>query len=130
MKMVNETRKIMSDSSIKVSATCVRVPVLSAHSEAISVELEKDLSVEMARELFKNARGIQLSDEINNNIYPMPLFAAGKNDCFVGRIRKDLALENGLSFFVVGDQLRKGAALNGLQIAELLIGKEEVVTAA
>jgi aspartate-semialdehyde dehydrogenase len=130
MKMVYETRKIMSDSSIKVSATCVRVPVLSAHSEAISVELEKDLSVEMARELFKNARGIQLSDEINNNIYPMPLFAAGQNDCFVGRIRKDLALENGLSFFVVGDQLRKGAALNGLQIAELLIGKEEVVTAA
>lgn len=130
MKMVNETRKIMGDDSIKVSATCVRIPVISAHAEAISVELEKDISVDKARELFKKAEGIQLSDEIDKNIYPMPLFAAGQNDCFVGRIRKDLALENGISFFVVGDQLRKGAALNGLQIAELLIGKKVEVTAA
>jgi aspartate-semialdehyde dehydrogenase len=130
MKMVNETRKIMGDDSIKVSATCVRVPVLSAHSEAVSVELEKDITVEKAKELFKNAKGVQLSDEIDNNIYPMPLFAAGQNDCFVGRIRKDLALENGISFFVVGDQLRKGAALNGLQIAEVLIGKDEKISVA
>jgi aspartate-semialdehyde dehydrogenase len=130
MKMVNETQKIMGDNSIKVSATCVRVPVVSAHSEAVTVELEKDITVEKARELFKNAKGLQLSDEIDKNIYPMPLFVAGQNDCFVGRIRKDLAFENGISFFVVGDQLRKGAALNGLQIAEFLIGKKEEVTAA
>ena len=130
MKMVNETRKIIGDDSIKVSATCVRVPVLSAHSEAVSVELEKDITVDQARELFKNAKGIQLSDEIDKNVYPMPLFVAGQDDCYVGRIRKDLALKNGISFFVVGDQLRKGAALNGLQIAELLIGKSEKVNVA
>ncbi|MDY6821984.1 MAG: aspartate-semialdehyde dehydrogenase [Deferribacterota bacterium] len=121
MKMVNETRKIMNDSHIKVSATCVRVPVLSAHSESITVVLERDVTVDKARELFSQAKGIKLVDDTKNNEYPMPLYAAGKDDCFVGRIRKDLAFENALSFFVVGDQLRKGAALNAIQIAELLI---------
>lgn len=121
MKMFNETRKIMGDDQIKVSATCVRVPVISAHSEAVTVETEKDVSVEKARELFSNAKGLQLMDKVQENVYPMPLFVTGKDDCYVGRIRKDIAIDNGLSFWVVGDQLRKGAALNAIQIAELFI---------
>ena len=121
MKMFNETRKIMGDDQIKVSATCVRVPVISAHSEAVTIQTERDVSVEKARELFANAKGLQLMDKVEENVYPMPLFVAGKDDCYVGRIRKDIALENGLTFWVVGDQLRKGAALNAIQIAELFI---------
>jgi aspartate-semialdehyde dehydrogenase len=121
MKMFNETRKIMGDNNIKVSATCVRVPVLSAHSEAVTVETEKEITVEKAKELFKNAKGLQVIDNPNNNEYPMPLFVAGKDDCYVGRIRKDISTENSLTFWVVGDQLRKGAALNAIQIAELFI---------
>jgi aspartate-semialdehyde dehydrogenase len=121
MKMFNETRKIMGDNSIKVSATCVRVPVLSAHSEAVTVETESEITVEKARELFQNAKGIKLLDNPEKNEYPMPLFVAGKDDCYVGRIRKDISAENSLNFWVVGDQLRKGAALNAIQIAELFI---------
>jgi len=121
MKMFNETRKIMGDNSIKVSATCVRVPVLSAHSEAVTVETESEITVEKARELFKNAKGVKLLDNPEKNEYPMPLFVAGKDDCYVGRIRKDISAENSLNFWVVGDQLRKGAALNAIQIAELFI---------
>jgi aspartate-semialdehyde dehydrogenase len=121
MKMFNETRKIFGDNSIKVSATCVRVPVLSAHSEAVTVETESEITVEKARELFQNAKGIKLLDNPEKNEYPMPLFVAGKDDCYVGRIRKDISAENSLNFWVVGDQLRKGAALNAIQIAELFI---------
>jgi len=121
MKMFNETRKIMGDNSIKVTATCVRVPVLSAHSEAVTVETESEITVEKARELFQNAKGIKLLDNPEKNEYPMPLFVAGKDDCYVGRIRKDISAENSLNFWVVGDQLRKGAALNAIQIAELFI---------
>jgi aspartate-semialdehyde dehydrogenase len=121
MKMYNETRKIMGDDNIKVSATCVRVPVLSAHSEAVTIQTEQPISVEKAKELIDSAPGVQVMDEPENNIYPMPLFTGGKDDCYVGRIRKDIAIENGLSFWVSGDQLRKGAALNAVQIAELLI---------
>lgn len=121
MKMFNETRKIMGDNSLKVSATCVRVPVLSAHSEAVTVETESEITVEKARELFQNAKGIKLLDNPEKNEYPMPLFVAGKDDCYVGRIRKDISAENSLNFWVVGDQLRKGAALNAIQIAELFI---------
>lgn len=121
MKMFNETRKIMGDNSIKVSATCVRVPVLSAHSEAVTVETESEITVEKARELFQHAKGIKLLDNPEKNEYPMPLFVAGKDDCYVGRIRKDISAENSLNFWVVGDQLRKGAALNAIQIAELFI---------
>ncbi|MBZ4672173.1 MAG: aspartate semialdehyde dehydrogenase [Deferribacteraceae bacterium] len=121
MKMFNETRKIMGDDTIKVSATCVRVPVLSAHSEAVTVETEKEISVEKAKELFASAKGLQIIDNPDKNEYPMPLFVAGKDDCYVGRIRKDISAENSLSFWVVGDQLRKGAALNAIQIAELFI---------
>jgi aspartate-semialdehyde dehydrogenase len=123
MKMFHETKKIMGDESIAVTATCVRIPVFTAHSEAIVVETEKPISPEKARELFSKAPGLKVIDDVANNRYPMPLFAAGQDDCFVGRIRKDISCENGLSFFVSGDQLRKGAALNAVQIAELLIQK-------
>ncbi|MCD8491970.1 MAG: aspartate-semialdehyde dehydrogenase [Geovibrio sp.] len=121
MKMFNETRKIMGDKDIKVSATCVRVPVLSAHSEAVTVETEKEITPELARELFSKAPGLIVKDNPEKNEYPMPLYVAGQDDCFVGRIRKDISADNTLSFWVVGDQLRKGAATNAVQIAELLI---------
>ncbi|MBN2040760.1 MAG: aspartate-semialdehyde dehydrogenase [Spirochaetes bacterium] len=123
MKMYYETRKIMGDESIKVTATCVRVPVFTAHSEAVTIETEKVITPEKAKELLKNAPGITVSDDAANNVYPMPLMAAGKDDCYVGRIRKDVSCDNGLNFFISGDQLRKGAALNAVQIAELLITK-------
>lgn len=123
MKMYNETKKIMGDDSIEVTATCVRVPVLTAHSEAVTVETEKKITVEKAKELFSNAPGIQVLDNPEKNEYPMPLFVSGKDDCYVGRIREDISKENSLNFWVVGDQLRKGAALNAVQIAELLISK-------
>lgn len=121
MKMFNETRKIMGDKDIKVSATCVRVPVLSAHSEAVTVETEKEITPELARELFSKAPGLIVKDNPEKNEYPMPLYVAGQDDCYVGRIRKDISADNTLSFWVVGDQLRKGAATNAVQIAELLI---------
>lgn len=121
MKMFNETRKIMGDDTIKVTATCVRVPVISAHSEAVTIETEKKITAEKARELLSKAPGVQVLDNPEKNEYPMPLFVAGKDDCYVGRIREDISCENGLSFWVVGDQLRKGAALNAIQIAELFI---------
>ena len=120
MKMYNETRKIMH-SDIKVSATCVRVPSLRAHSESIWVETEQPVSVAQAKEAFANAPGCVLMDEPEKNIYPMPLFLSGKDEVFIGRIRKDLADECGLSFWCVSDQIRKGAALNAVQIAETLI---------
>jgi aspartate-semialdehyde dehydrogenase len=120
MKMYNETRKIMH-SDIKVSATCVRVPSLRAHSESIWVETEQPVSVAQAKEAFANAPGCVLMDEPEKNIYPMPLFLSGKDEVFIGRIRKDLTDECGLSFWCVSDQIRKGAALNAVQIAETLI---------
>ena len=120
MKMFNETRKIMH-SDVKVSATCVRVPSLRAHSESIWVETERPISVAEAKEAFANAKGCVLMDEPENKVYPMPLFLSGKDEVFVGRVRKDLTDECGLSFWCVGDQIRKGAALNAVQIAEWLI---------
>ena len=120
MKMYNETRKIMH-SDVKVSATCVRVPSLRAHSESVWVETERPVSVAEAREAFAQASGCVLMDEPENKVYPMPLFLSGKDEVFVGRIRKDLTDENGLSFWCVSDQIRKGAALNAVQIAEFLI---------
>lgn len=121
MKMLNETRKIMGDPEIAVSPTCVRIPVVRAHSESINIETEKKITPEKARELFAAAPGLQVIDDPSNKKYPMPLFVAGEDDCFVGRIREDLSLENGLNFWVVGDQIRKGAALNAVQIAEELV---------
>ena len=119
-KMQDETRKIMHLPELRVSATCVRVPVYRAHSVAVSAEFERPVSVEQAREVLAKAPGLELVDEPQSNRYPMPLGVAGKDNCQVGRVRLDCAFENGLSFWVSGDQLLKGAALNAVQIAELL----------
>lgn len=118
--MYNETRKIMH-SDVAVSATCVRVPVMRAHSESVWLETERPISIEEARTAFAEAEGVVLMDEPQDKIYPMPLFMAGKDPVYVGRIRKDLTCENGLSFWCVSDQIRKGAALNAVQIAEWLV---------
>ncbi|MFA5463376.1 MAG: aspartate-semialdehyde dehydrogenase [Dysgonamonadaceae bacterium] len=123
MKMYHETRKIMH-SDIKVSATCIRVPVLRAHSESVWLETERPISVEEAKEAFANTSGIVLMDDAEKQEYPMPLFLEGKDEVFVGRVRKDLTNENGLTFWSVSDQIKKGAALNAVQIAEYLIEKE------
>ena len=116
MKMYNETQKIMH-SDIKVSATCVRVPVMRAHSESIWVETEREITPAEAREAFANAEGVVLMDEPAEKVYPMPLFIAGKDPVYVGRIRKDISRDNGLTFWCVADQIKKGAALNAVQIA-------------
>ena len=120
MKMYNETQKIMH-SDIKVSATCVRVPVMRAHSESIWVETEREITPEEARKAFAQAEGVILMDEPAEKLYPMPLFIAGKDPVYVGRIRKDISRENGLTFWCVADQIKKGAALNAVQIAEWII---------
>ena len=120
MKMQNEGRKIMHLPEFRASVTCVRVPVYRAHSVAVHAEFEKPVSVEQAREVLAKAPGLELVDEPQQNRYPMPLNVAGKDNCEVGRVRLDCALENGLAFWVSGDQLLKGAALNAVQIAELL----------
>ncbi|MBR4380511.1 MAG: aspartate-semialdehyde dehydrogenase [Bacteroidaceae bacterium] len=120
MKMFNETRKIMH-SDVRVSATCVRVPSLRSHSEAIWVETERPVSVEEAKAAFAKAEGLVIEDNPAEKKYPMPLFLAGKDPVYIGRIRKDLANDNGLTFWIVGDQIKKGAALNAVQIAEYLI---------
>jgi aspartate-semialdehyde dehydrogenase len=119
-KMQEETRKIMHLPELRMSVTCVRVPVYRAHSVAVSAEFERPVSVEQAHEVLAKAPGLELVDEPRSNRYPMPLGVAGKDNCQVGRVRVDCAFENGLSFWVSGDQLLKGAALNAVQIAELL----------
>jgi len=121
MKMENEGRKIMHHPAFRASVTCVRVPVYRSHSVAVSAEFEKPVNVEAARAVLKKAPGLDLVDEPENQKYPMPLFTSEKYNCEVGRIRKDCALENGLCFWVSGDQLLKGAALNAVQIAEELL---------
>jgi aspartate-semialdehyde dehydrogenase len=120
MKMQNEGRKIMHLPEFRASVTCVRVPVYRAHSVAVSAEFERKVSAEEAREVLAKAPGVELVDQPQANLYPMPLTAAGKDSCEVGRVRLDCALENGLALWVSGDQLLKGAALNAVQIAELL----------
>ncbi len=120
MKMYNESRKIMH-SDIKVSATCVRVPSLRSHSQSVWVETETPISVDEAKDAFANGEGLVLKDDPARLEYPMPLFLAGKDPVYVGRVRKDLSDENGLTFWIVGDQIKKGAALNAVQIAEYLI---------
>ncbi|MGC8829419.1 MAG: aspartate-semialdehyde dehydrogenase [Verrucomicrobiia bacterium] len=121
MKMENEGRKIMHHPTFRASVTCVRVPVYRSHSVAVSAEFEKPATVEAAREVLSKAPGVDLVDDPANKRYPMPLFTAEKYNCEVGRIRKDCALDNGLCFWVSGDQLLKGAALNAVQIAEELL---------
>ena len=122
MKLHNETRKILEDSDMALTATTVRVPVFRAHSVAVNIETEKKITVEEAKQALSSFPGVSVVDEPGELKYPMPIDVAGKDDCIVGRIREDYTVENGLSFWVVGDQLRKGAALNAVQIAELLIG--------
>ena len=121
MKMVYETHKIMGDDSIKISATTVRVPVMTSHSEAVMMETEDKLSVEQIRKAIEEAEGVVLKDDFANEVYPTTLDSSGNDDVYVGRIREDLSAEKGISMWVVGDQLRKGAALNTVQIAEELI---------
>lgn len=121
MKMYNETKKIMHAPSLDVSATCVRVPVMRAHSESIWIETEQPISIEQAREVLSNAEGVVVLDDPAQKKYPMPLDIANEDPVYVGRLRKDLTCANGLSFWVVGDQIKKGAALNAVQIAQYMI---------
>ena len=125
MKMYNETQKIMH-SDVKCSATCVRVSSLRSHSESIWIETERALSVEEVREAIKNGEGLTLQDDPANLVYPMPLDTAGKDNIYVGRIRKDIAFENGMTLWISGDQIRKGAALNAVQIGEYLVRKGDI----
>ena len=120
-KMVNETRKILRDESIAVTATTVRVPVQGGHSESVNVEFHKPFDLKEAVELMAAVPGVVIQDNPAENIYPMPLTAWGKDEVFVGRIRRDFSVENGLNFWCVSDNLRKGAATNAVQIAEQLI---------
>lgn len=121
MKMVNETKKIMEDDSIKVTATTVRVPVFYGHSESVNVEFERDISPEKARSLLRKAPGVKVVDNPKKNQYPLAINAAGKDEVFVGRIRRDDTVPYGLNMWIVADNIRKGAALNAVQIAEILI---------
>jgi aspartate-semialdehyde dehydrogenase len=121
MKLVNETRKILEAPDLAIAPTTVRVPVFTSHSIAVNAETERKITVERARELFAGFPGLRLWDEPAENRYPMPLVVEGQDDCFVGRLREDLSHPSALNFWVVGDQLRKGAATNAVQIAELLI---------
>jgi aspartate-semialdehyde dehydrogenase len=121
MKMENEGRKIMHHAKFRASVTCVRVPVYRSHSVAVNAEFDKPVTVEAARAVLRKAPGLDVIDEPENKKYPMPLFTSEKYNCEVGRIRMDCALENGLAFWVCGDQLLKGAALNAVQIAEELV---------
>jgi aspartate-semialdehyde dehydrogenase len=120
LKMVYETRKILEDESIQVNPTCVRIPVSNCHSETITVETERPILPEEARELFSNFPGIEVVDDLDAGVYPMPNNSDGRDEVFIGRIRRDISHPNGLSFWCVSDNLRKGAATNAVQIAELL----------
>ena len=121
MKMYYETKKIMEDEDIEVTATCVRVPVFYGHSEAINIELEKKLTADEVRKILSNAPGIKVVDNPDNNEYPLAIYAAGRDEVFVGRIREDVSKENCIEMWVVSDNIRKGAALNAVQIAEVLL---------
>ncbi|MEL6495584.1 MAG: aspartate-semialdehyde dehydrogenase [Cyanobacteria bacterium J06623_7] len=127
MKMVNETRKIFGDNSIRVTATCVRVPVLRAHSEAINLEFAQPFDVSQARELIAAAPGVKLVEDWQSNYFPMPIDATGEDPVLVGRIRQDISSDSNLELWLCGDQIRKGAALNAVQIAELLL-QEDLLT--
>lgn len=121
MKMVHETRKIMGDPSIQVNATCVRVPVYYAHSESVNIETERHITAQGVRDILSKAPGVIVVDDPENRFYPMPIMAEGKDETFVGRIRQDESVKNGISMWVVSDNIRKGAALNAIQIAERII---------
>ncbi|MCE2740369.1 MAG: aspartate-semialdehyde dehydrogenase [Sphingobacteriales bacterium] len=124
LKMMNETRKIMQDESIAITATCVRIPVMGGHSESVNVQFKKPFDLLKVRELLSNEAGVVLQDDLANCIYPMPLTAMDKNEVFVGRLRRDESADNALNMWIVADNLRKGAATNAIQIAEYLIAKQ------
>ncbi|MBF8984861.1 aspartate-semialdehyde dehydrogenase [Lutibacter sp. B2] len=121
MKMINETKKILKDDGLKITATTVRVPVMYSHSESINIEFEKPFVLDEVKTLFANLPGIILQDDIHSNTYPLANYVSGKDEVFVGRIRRDFSIENGLNLWVVADNIRKGAATNTVQIAELLL---------
>ena len=123
MKLIQETHKILGDDSIRITATAVRIPVLGGHSESVNVELKQDASVGEVQALLNQSPGVVVQDNPDTNTYPMPIYAEGKNDVFVGRIRKDFSQENALNMWIVSDNLRKGAATNTIQIAEFLVEK-------
>ncbi len=120
MKLVNETKKIFSDNSIRVTATAVRVPVVGGHSESVNVEFERDFEIEEVKTILKNTEGVVLQDDIANKIYPMPRYSENKNEVFVGRVRRDYSNDKTLNMWIVADNLRKGAATNAVQIAEYI----------
>jgi aspartate-semialdehyde dehydrogenase len=120
MKMVNETKKIMGDQSIQVTATTVRIPVVGGHSESVNIETELPFDIQQIRKLMEAEKGVILQDSPGENVYPMPLWSEGRNEVFVGRIRRDETVENGINLWIVADNLRKGAATNAVQISELL----------
>jgi aspartate-semialdehyde dehydrogenase len=126
MKMVKETKKILENDSIKVTATCVRIPTMGGHSESVNIEFENDFDLAEVKALLSKAKGVIVQDDIENCIYPMPLTAHDKNDTFVGRIRRDETLPNTLNCWIVSDNLRKGAATNAVQIAEYLLEKKYI----
>lgn len=128
MKMVNETRKIFGDPELKITATCVRVPILRAHSEAINLEFAQPFEVAKAKEAIAAAPGVKVVEDWESNYFPMPIDATGQDPVLVGRIRQDISQDNGLELWLCGDQIRKGAALNAIQIAELLLEKNLLVT--
>ena len=124
MKLTNETKKILNDDTIKVTATAVRIPVVGGHSEAVNIEFENDFELNKVRALLQNTPGIMVQDNTDTNTYPMPLYAKDKNDVFVGRIRRDESQPNTLNLWIVADNLRKGAATNTIQIAEYLLAHQ------
>ena len=123
MKMINETKKILNDSNLRITATTVRVPVKYGHSVCINLEFENSFEMEQIYEILKNTEGVNLVDDVKNNIYPMAINVEGKDEVYVGRIRRDYSVENGINMWVVADNIRKGAATNAVQIAELLLEK-------
>ncbi len=124
MKMVNETHKILRDDHIGVSATTVRVPVRGGHSESVNLEFEKPFDLADVRRILENTPGVVVQDDPAHNVYPMPLYAEGRDEVFVGRLRRDFSVPNGLNLWCVSDNLRKGAATNAVQIAEVLFRKK------
>ena len=121
--MINETRKILESKDLPISATCVRVPVYNAHSESVNIEFFEDMNSQKARKILDGSVGIEVLDDVHNLVYPMPIDISGEDDVFVGRIRDDDSIRNTLNLWVVSDNLRKGAALNAVQIAECLLKK-------
>lgn len=126
VKMIDETKKIFDDKKLKVTATCVRIPVIGGHSESVNVELKKDFKIEDVRRILSDTKGVVLQDDFRNNKYPMPLYSQGKDDVFVGRIRRDFSNPKSLNLWLVADNLRKGAATNAVQIAEYMVAKKLV----